>query len=185
MPRQVPSALLGRRWSVPGVGSISLRHVTQAHLSEIDALWPQSRRADDWHHSWRWKDILKRRPESFVVTAVDGAVAGIWCSAKKRPIRLPAGSFYRPDYMEVAPARRTSGLGVFLFALIAARALELNADGVVLGTWPVLRAFYRGLGGTEGKPQGWNLERDLVPFFFDSSRLKGLRAELQNLEENV
>jgi hypothetical protein len=44
--------------------------------------------------------------------------------------------------------------GVFLFALIAARAFELGAQGIVVGTWEVLRKFYEGLGAIERKPRG-------------------------------
>jgi hypothetical protein len=176
------SSLLTKRWEVPQNGVLSLARVAEAHVSEIDSRWPPGRRPEDWHASWRWKEIIAGRPEAFAITAADGSVAGIWCSAKKRPIRLPSGAFYRPDYMEIAPERRGSEMGVFLFGIICARALELRADGIVLGTWPVLRRFYRGLGGIEGRVQGWNLAPNLVPFSFDSGSLEILRAALERME---
>jgi GNAT superfamily N-acetyltransferase len=163
-----------------------LRVVTPSdrHLEEIDTEWPTGRRPTDWHHAWRWKELAAGKVEVLAVVGANDKAVGIWCSAKHKPIRLPDGLFYRPDYLEVAPAVLGQELGVFLFLLIAARALELGADRVVLGTWEILRDFYRGLGGVEGKPRGWNLESNLVPFTFDRETLEGLAEALEGKEDH-
>ncbi len=182
--RLVPSSLLGRTWTLPGSGRLRVVIPTDRHVGEIDLEWPSDRRPTDWHHAWRWKDLTAGKVEVFALVDADDKATGIWCSAKHRPIRLPDGLFYRPDYLEVSPAGRGQELGVFLFLLIAARALELGADGVVLGTWEILRDFYRGLGGMERKPRGWNLEPNLVPFTFDRETLEGLVEALGKKEDH-
>jgi len=169
---------------VPGLGRVRVVDPSRQHLDEIDAEWPPVRRPTDWHREWRWKDIVAGMVEVFAVIGPGDKVIGIWRSAKHKPIRLPDGLFYRPDYLEVAPVARGQEAGVFLFLLIAARALELGAQGIVLGTWEVLRNFYREMGGVEGKPRGWNVEANLVPFVFDTETLEGLREALERMEDH-
>jgi hypothetical protein len=180
--RRFPSVLLARAWNVPGVGRVRLVHPTDQHLSAIDAEWPPGRRPTDWHRAWRWKKITSGKVEVFAVLGPAEQLLGIWCSAKHKPIRLPDGLFYRPDYLEVAPGQRGQAMGVFLFLLIATRALEVGARGIVFGTWDILRVFYRGLGGVEGKPRGWTIETNLIPFVFETHTLEGLREALERME---
>ncbi len=183
-PRRLLSALLARAWNVPGIGRVRVLDLTSSHLEEIDAEWPAARKPTDWHLSWRWAEITSGKVEVFVAVGPDDKVRGIWCSAKHKPITLPDGTFYRTDYLEVAPNARGQEMGVFMFLLIATRALELGATGVVLGTWEVLRGFYGQLGGAETTPRGWNLEPNLIPFVFDSETLEGLREALARMEDH-
>jgi GNAT superfamily N-acetyltransferase len=101
--------------------------------------------------AWRWRDLTAGETEVFAVVDAGDQAVGIWCSAKHKPVQLPEGPFYRPNYLEIARRVRGQEIGVFLFLLIVARALELGASRVVLGTWEVLRGFYGGLGGVERK----------------------------------
>jgi hypothetical protein len=180
--RSVPSGLLTRVWHLPSVGRVRLTRPSTAQLAMIDSVWPALRNSADWHHSWRWQEIAAEKAEVFAAVGPNDQVLGIWCSAKRRPIRLPAGPFYRPDYLELVPTHRGAEAGVFLFLLVVARALEVGAQGIVLGTWDVLRGFYLGLGGVEGKPRGWNIEPNLIPFTFDADTLEGLREALDRME---
>jgi GNAT superfamily N-acetyltransferase len=182
--RRQPSRLLEKTWNVGSVGRLRVVEPTQAQIAAVDAQWPLARRPTDWNSAWRWLDLTTGKTEVFAVVDEDDQVAGIWCSAKHKPIQLPEGLFYRPDYLEIAPRVRGQEIGVFLFLLIVARALELGASGVVLGTWEVLRGFYGGLGGVERKPRGWNLEANLVPFTFDAETLADLKAALDGMEEH-
>ena len=86
--------------------------------------------------------------------------------------------------LELSPELRGGEMGVFLFLLIAARAIEVRADGILVGTWPLHRKFYSGLGASEGPIRGWNLGSDLVPFKFDREALEGLASALDRLEHH-
>jgi GNAT superfamily N-acetyltransferase len=138
---------------LPRFGRVSAVHPANAHIKRIDEDWPPKRRETDWHHAWRWKDLTATRPECFAVVTAEDELLGIWCSAKAAPISLPEGRFYRPDFLEVSPDARGGDIGAFLFLVITARALELGARGIVLGTWPMHRAFYALLGGVERRPR--------------------------------
>ena len=182
--QQQPSALLARSWRLPEIGLVRVIRPSPADIAHIDETWPARRRLTDWHHSWRWHEITASRPEAFALRKDDGSLLGIWCSAKKAPITLPDGRFYRPDFLEISPDARGREVGAFIFLLIASRALELKAEGIVLGTWPVLREFYSRMGGHERKPRGWNLENNLVPFVFDLATLQGLKNLLDGMEHH-
>lgn len=157
---------------------------TAEQIDNIDLTWPPRRRATDWHHAWRWVELTRERTEVFGAVANDGEVLGIWCSAKHKPVLLPEGAFYRLDYVEVAPGARGQEMGVFTFLLVAARALELGAGGIVLATWEPLTNFYTGLGGVVRKPAGWNAPSNLVPFTFDVDVLDGLKEALARMEDH-
>jgi hypothetical protein len=182
--RRQPSGLSLKSWNVSGIGRVRVVEPSPAQLAAVDAAWPGARRSTDWHSAWRWLEITAGKAEVFAVVGPDDRVLGLWCSSKHKPIQLPEGLFYRPDYLEIAPDVRGQEAGVFLFLLIAARALELGAQGIVLGTWEVLRRFYEGLGGIERRPRGWNLEANLVPFTFDAEALADLKAALDRTEDN-
>jgi hypothetical protein len=182
--RRLPTYLHRKRWLLSGTGTVRLVDPTLQELAEIDDRWPPMRRGSDWHHSWRWQTLTKDKPEVFALSDGDGRLLSIWCSAKSKPIRLEGSLYYRPDYLEVAPEVRGKAVGAFTFLLIAARALELGATGLALGTWPFLRGFYAGMGGVERRPRGWNLARNLVPFIFDLETLTELKRLLDGKEHH-
>lgn len=183
-PRRKASNLSTKTWTVSGIGRLRLVEPTLAQLDAVDAAWPAARRPTDWHGAWRWRELTAGKVEVFAVVGADDRMLGLWCSAKRSPIKTPDGPFYRLDFLEVSPGARGQEAGVFLLALIAARALELGAQGIVLGTWEVLRGFYEGLGAVERRPRGWNVEDNLIPFVFDSERLADLKAALDGMEDD-
>jgi hypothetical protein len=77
---------------------------------------------------------------------------------------------------------RGAELGIFLLSVIAIRAIELKAIGVVLGTWEPLRNFYLKIGAAERAPAGWNFPANLVPFTLDLSALETLSVAIGELE---
>jgi GNAT superfamily N-acetyltransferase len=178
----LPSSLLEKCWLVPDVGHLTISGVSQALLGRIDSSWPSNRLQGDYHHDWRWGQITKGKVEAFVLLRDSIEPVGIWCSARRSPIRLPDGRFYRLDHLEISPTLRGTGFGVFLVSVVAARALELHADGVVLGTWDALRGFYLELGAEERKPAGWNLAINLVPFTLQLAALQTLSGLIGKLE---
>jgi hypothetical protein len=139
---------------VGGFGIVRLLHPSQEQLAAIDERWPAQRAEADWSRSWLWTDLARDKAEVFAVSDDRHRLLSIWCSNKSKPIRLQGTGYYRPDYLEVAPDARGKTMGAFTFSLMAARALELGASGIVLGTWPFLREFYAGLGGIERLPRG-------------------------------
>jgi GNAT superfamily N-acetyltransferase len=117
---------------------------------------------------WRWYEIALRMPERFVLRDVaNGDLVAVWSSRAKRPIVLDGAGYYRPDYLEVDPGRREGGLGLFLLAVIATRARELGAQGLVLGgvDTPAARALYSRAGASESTPGGWRPAPGLIPYW--------------------
>jgi hypothetical protein len=110
--------------------------------------------------------------------AADQVVLALWSSSKKKPIRLPEGIFYRLDYLEVSPPSRGGVVGTFTLAVIAARATELNATGIVLAAFPIkgLSDAYERAGAVGRCPQGWNCPANLLPFIFEAAALARLKA---------
>lgn len=183
MSHPPPSFLLRKRWILRGPGTLSLVQPTLEQLADIDERWPPLRRETDWHTSWRWQTLARGKREAFALVSADDLLA-IWCSAKSRPIQLEGQRYYRPDYLEAAPAFRGKEVGAFTVLLIAARALELGATGIVLGTWPFLRDFYAALGGVQRLPRGWNLPANLIPFVFDLETLMEMKRLLDGKEHH-
>jgi GNAT superfamily N-acetyltransferase len=109
----------------------------------------------------------------------DGAPVAIWLSKKRKPIQLGGRLYYRLDNIEVHPAHRGARvgrvLGVLLMGVIAQRALEVGASGIVLVTWESHISFYGRLGGRQEAPRGWTVAADLVPFVFDEVALTRLK----------
>ena len=184
-PQRLPSSLAKKRWLVRDRGLFRVADVTSPLVDAIDDQWPSLRRPTDWHHEWRWRQLTEGKREVFAVVNDSGEPAGIWCSGKREPIKLEGGRFYRLDYLELSPELRGGDMGVFLFLLISARAVEVDADGILLATWPLHRKFYSDLGGLEGPIRGWNLEPNLVPFKFDREALVGFQSALERLEQHA
>lgn len=182
--RRHPTALTAKVWRLTTFGAVRVVIPTNEQLAAIDARWPGLRKETDWHHAWRWETLAAKSAEVMAVVNDTGQILGIWCSAKAKPITLPEGPFYRPDYLEAAPDARGREVGAFLVFLIAARAIEMGASSVVLGTWAFHRPFYVGLGAVERCPSGWNVERNLVPFVFDVETVGELKRLLDSLERH-
>lgn len=63
-------------------------------------------------------------------------------------------------------------------SVIAHRANELGAKGIVLAAIPDALYFYTALAGTQRPIRGWVHQRGLLPFVFEDQAFKGL---LENL----
>jgi len=179
----IATSLLQKRWLVPNVGKVSVGVASQKLLCEIDGSWPGTRLQGDYHHSWRWTEIARGCAETFVLLGEGAVPIGIWSSSKRRPIKLPDGRFYRLDYFEADPAHRGKGFGVFLLSVIATRAVELGAIGVILGTWEPLRSFYLNVGAKESVPSGWILAPNLIPFTLESALLEEMTTAIAEIED--
>jgi hypothetical protein len=163
----LPCGLCERRWDVDGVGAVSLQFATRTLVATAQREWPSRRPWNASNRNWDWISIMAPRRERFAVL-VDGSLAGLWCD-NKRPIQLREGPFYRLDYFEVDP-------GYFALCLIATRALELRAFGVVLASLPEGRAWYETHGAEPRLADGWKVEApDLVPFVIAGDRLSTMR----------
>jgi hypothetical protein len=181
--QKAQSQLISRRWALPEPDrrQFTLETVTRAHAAKIDREWPALRFPFDEHLHWKWRDICFAGGESFVLIGENGDPAGIWCSAKPKPITLPEGTFYRLDRLEAAPSHRGGIFGVFLFAVAATRAVETAANGMVLGALPAVASFYQGLGGHQVLQAGWRTDPDLVPFTFSRDTLLQLAEDIHEL----
>lgn len=171
-----PTKLTQLQWDVPGVGVVVVRAAAYNDCAAIDKAWPAGRRPSDVHHVWRWVDISSTLKECFVVVK-DGHPVAIWGSTVSRPLKLGGMTFYRLDYLEIDPAHRGEVLGVFLVSVIASRALELGASGIVLTAFsvPGLVEFYEGTGAIRGSPRGWNHPKELVALTFELAALHRLK----------
>lgn len=151
----IPTKLSRSRWDVTGVGTVTVRAATYNHYVEIDGAWPPLRRPADVHHTWRWVDISRSLKDCMAIMEGDHPVA-IWGSTMGRPLKLAGTTYYRLDFLEIAPYHRGEILGAFLIAIIAARALEVGASGIVLTAFavPGLVEFYEGMGAVRGCPRG-------------------------------
>lgn len=183
------SKLEGRWWNVPQVGRVTLAKPSTDLVAAVDREWSRQRPASDWHQTWRWQQILDGVQEAYALVSADHAALALWSSKKKKPIKLPEGTFYRLDNLEVVPASRGGVVGTFTLALIAARATELDADRIVLAAFPIrgLCEAYERAGAIGRCPQGWNCPRNLVPFVFEPAAVELLKAFADGLleEENT
>lgn len=121
-----------------------------------------------------------------MVVGTAGPVA-IWASSASKPIKLAGLSHYRLDYLEIDPRHRGQILGAFVISLVACRALELGAVGVVLAAFPIpgLVEFYEAVGAARGVPRGWNHPKELVALSFELPVLERLKDLADGLiEEN-
>lgn len=173
--RVVASRLVGQRWHVQALGEVRVERATPLHCADIETEWEPLRAEDDRDLAWRWTKIGPTLRDGFVL--IGAHPLSIWGSTKEEPIRLPGGRYYRLDFLEARPDHRgLRVVGLFTMALVAVRALEQDADGVVLASFdvPKLIAFYEGLGAIRRRPTGWNLPRNLVPFQLDAQALEQL-----------
>ena len=163
---------------------LELADVTLADLERIDGEWPPLRPKKDLTYSWRWRELVDGEKETFLLKKEDGTPVAIWVSRRRKPIVLGGKLYYRLDNIEVHPTHRGARLGrilgILLMAVIAQRALEVGATGLVLATWDTHADFYGKAGGVQVAPRGWTVATGLIPFTFDEralSRLKEMADE--------
>jgi hypothetical protein len=170
------SSLEGCAWQVPGVGSVQLANPRPEVLCELDDEWAPLRFVSDWHHVWRWSTICHRKDERFVLL-LEGRPVAIWCCDRGEPLKLPGGRMYHLSYVEVRSDLRGGLLSTFLFGVVAARAIECGAVGVIMSALPIdgLVETYVRLGARRGAPRGWTPPRKLVPLTIDEANLRELK----------
>jgi len=181
-----PSSLSGKTWRVPDLGKVRVATASRRALEDLDRRWGAMRRPEDVHLAWRWTEIVPDMREAFIVYAEDAPI-GIWASKSGSPLALEGAAYYRLDYLEIDPARRGDGAtSPLLFALIAKRAAEHRASGIVLAAFNVegLIETYVALGAELGCPRGWNHPPELVPLTFRQVALDELRALIDALQED-
>ena len=178
--------MFGDRWNFPGVGLVRLAVPDDSVLARIDESWPAMRSASSESQWWSWRKIMDSARDRFVLRDTDGGPLALWSSVKSSPLRLPGGRFYRLDYLEVSPRSRKVRLGAFMMTLVARRAAEIGAGGVVFGALPEAAPFYETIGFQEGSVAGWRAERGLLPYHLEGEALERL-IELGNafLEEDA
>jgi len=144
-------------------------------LEHIDARWPSVRPQGALHRDWSWRAWIRdtQCDERYVLVDARQSPRFIWCSTS-RLLRLPGGPFYRVGRLEVDPTRVARGLGAFGMSVIMSRAIELQANGVVLKATADAAPFYRHLGAEPGAIVGWSGSPDLVQFMFASETMKQL-----------
>jgi GNAT superfamily N-acetyltransferase len=175
--QRLATGMCGRKWTVDPVGEVVMADVAEIHLEKIDRRWPELRPETDLTINWRWTQIAASKVEAFTLLNRDEEPVAIWCSQRKRPLVLPAGNHYRLDFAEIDPTSRKSGFGRLVFGIIAERALELGAVGLVLGTWDTHVRYYESLGGREELAQGWTGPANCRPFRFDQTALQRLKEK--------
>lgn len=166
--------MFGDQWDYPGVGRVTLAIPGDSLLASIDESWPPLRNPQSESHRWSWRKIMDSARDRFVLKDAAGVPLALWSSAKSAPLRLPDGRFYRLDYLEVSPGSRRAYLGVFTMALIARRAAEVGAGGIVFGALPEAAEFYEKIGFQKGIVAGWQTERGLVPYRLEGEDLERL-----------
>lgn len=179
------SRLLGARWDLGARGVFRLVTASWPLLTQIDEAWPSARPAGALHREWRWAAWVRdgRSEERFVLLDEADTPQFIWCAASSRLLRLPGGPFYRPERLEVAPTRARSGVGTVGMAVLATRALELGANGVVLKATVEAAPFYAKVGGVAGAVAGWSRSPDLVEFTLTRPALEALAEMLDEYRQ--
>jgi hypothetical protein len=172
--RERSSKLLSERWTIDGLGTVSLLVPSESRLKAVDTAWPDLRQPTDFHLHWRWAEIAGRNAERFALVDSGDQVVSLWSTAK-RMVRLEGRQLYRLDYLEVDPGLRGGFAGSFTLALVGARALELGCEGLVLAAFPVLTGFYDRSGGVQRNVVGWKTAAGLLPFYFDAYALARFR----------
>jgi len=145
--------------------------------NEADLAWTQGRQHEQRTVAWRWSELLKYRHDRFGIVDTSDRLLSLWCSEPRAPLVLPDKRAYRLDYLEVDPGHLGSSLGTFTMLTVYARALEVGADALILGSLPDSAGFYEKLDGIKGPVPGWKTEIGLIPFTFaKASLLEGLEA---------
>lgn len=166
--------MLRDRWIFPDIGSVALAVPGDSLLAAVDESWPTLRPSESESQVWSWRKIMQAARDRFVLRDAAKEPLALWSSAKSTPLSLPGGRFYRLDYLEVCPRHRKARLGAFLMALIARRAREIGAGGMVLGALPEAAQFYERLGFRAGLLAGWQTERGLIPYRLEGEDLDRL-----------
>ncbi|HEX3770485.1 MAG TPA: hypothetical protein VHV30_06465 [Polyangiaceae bacterium] len=177
-----PSGILGTVWNLEEAGSIRLVAATREVGISAVAAWT----ADDSSRlvEWAWSRLLRQHSEAFALVGAQGVPRALWCSRRDRLLALPCGPSYELGYLELHPQDRGTLLGYYVLAVIAARAIETGARGMVLASLPhpKVQAFYSFAGGKAGKVKGWQTPFGLVQYFFSEEALRALQQELDARE---
>lgn len=140
-------------------------------IAALDADWPSLRRPGAEHASWSWRAIDAHSRDLLALCEGDVPVAAF--ASRRNVRRLAAMTCYRIDYAEVRDDRMGENIGLLLVALAAARAVELGASAVLLGSLPQAVEFWRKF-ADEGAPEGWTCAPGLRPFVIPSDRVANL-----------
>lgn len=183
MPKPLPyssrptTGLEGQAWQLPGFGPVKLIIAGASTANEADLAWAQGREPEQRTVAWRWSELLKYRHDRFAIVDASNRLLSLWCSEPNAPLVLPGQRAYRLDYVEVDPRHLGSSLGTFTMLTVYARALEVGADVLILGSLANSAGFYERLGGIKGRIPGWKTEIGLIPFTFaKATLLEGLEA---------
>jgi len=177
-PHPAPrSDLIGRRWRIDVLElELECIHASASVLRSIDADWVARRKAGAANAHWRWYNIALSMPERFALRDDAADPVGVWSSGTKRPIELDGEPYYRLDYPETDPWRRGGGIGLFTLAVVAARARELSAEGIVLGGLDTraAKALYSSARASNATPGGWRPSKGLIPYCIVGDAFAGL-----------
>ena len=179
--QHVHSALDGAEWEFDGLGAVRLSVASSETARRVDHLWTASRTVEAASNGWCWYDICAAAEDRFAVSTGEETVA-MWSA--KTGVLLDGACFYRVDRIEVAPHRHRQGYGFASFYLLATRAREVAATGIVLAALPEACEFYERLGGVQHRPRGWHSAPGLVPFLFDSSRLEEIASDADRFRKH-
>jgi hypothetical protein len=168
---------------VLGAGYFTLVYPNRAELLRVDESWPAARPSETPYSQWEWEPELRGTDERFALRADDGRIHAVWAVTKAIP-KLDGATWYRPSVLEVHPSGVRGQLGTAAVAVIARRACELDAAGVVVEAIPAARAFYERLGARARGPnefRSWRVSDKLVPLVFDGSAVVRLREVFDEL----
>ena len=76
-----------------------------------------------------------------------------------------------------------AGAGRFLLTLIAKRAQEVGASGIVLACPAIRVQWYKDAGALEGAPEGWKCATGLVALRFEHEACEDLRGTADALKD--
>lgn len=178
----VNSALDKSEWEFDSLGTVRLDVASSEIARRVDNQWTPTRAVDAASNGWSWYAICAAAEDRFAVSTTDEIVA-MWSG--KANVLLGGESFYRVDRIEVAPRRHGQGYGLVTFHLLAARAKEAVAAGIVLAALPEASAFHAKLGGVPVRPRGWHSAPGLVPFSFDRSRLDEIASDANRFRKHT
>jgi len=170
--------LLDQRWGMPGIGCLSVRTPTATEVARVDSVWPGLRPQEHENTHWRWQAITESYAENLAIFDGERPLA-LWSSCSGGAFALHDGKFYVLDYLELNPLSRGGTFSALVFAVIASRALEHGAAGMLLASLPASKRFYQTLGGEQRPTKGWKVrEKALIPFAFTLATLNRLRDQL-------
>lgn len=175
------SDLSEHEWEIDDI-VLGCRTATTADASSADMAWPPLRPATHLNLEWLWMKFCARARDRLAVYRLDtNETVALWCSYVSL-VQCNSARYYRLDRLEVGPNYRHGEISDLAFALVACRALELGADGIILESIPELDRFYRRMGGmrdVDPRP-GSRLPEGYIAWCFDKARLLALRGAIQN-----